>query len=155
MLRIGSTVLRAATVLPQMRAADSRIKPVWSARQGGRQFNFSVRPYDTNTGVIAWQNTFDSGMWFDQAKTVTQGNRVYAAGQVGQMCTDACDYSLCVLDSESGKTLAQDYYDGGGDDFGFHLTASPLSVVAAGSSQNSKGNYDFLIRSYFAWNLFF
>jgi hypothetical protein len=115
-----------------------------------------VRAHDAKTGNVAWEQWFDTPAPINQGTSiVAQANRVYAAGQVGQQCTDECDYSLKVLDSSVGKVLAQDYYDNGGDDFGFWLAASPLSVVAAGSSQNANGDYDLLIRNYWTLLLIF
>jgi hypothetical protein len=115
-----------------------------------------VRAHNAKTGAVAWEQWFDTSAPINQGTAiVTLANRVFAAGQVGQYCTDECDYSLKVMDTTTGKVVAQDYYDGGGDDFGFYLAASPFSLVAAGSSQNTNGDYDFLIRSYLMLPLFF
>ena len=103
-----------------------------------------------------WEDWFDSSAPINQGTAIiAQANRVFVAGQVGQYCTDECDFSLKILDSTSRKVVAQDYYDGGGDDFGFFLAASPFTLVAAGSSQNLNGDYDFLIRSYFTLPFYF
>lgn len=98
-----------------------------------------VRAHDAETGKVSWEDWFDTSAPINQGTAiVAQGNRVFVAGQVGQEYTDVCDYSLKVLNSSTGKVLAEDYYDNGGDDFGFSLAASPLSVVAAGSVKTHK-----------------
>jgi PQQ-like domain len=144
--------------------ADSSADKVFVTGTGGPNCGFFtpghckwlVRAHDAKTGTVVWEDWFDTSAPINQGTAiVAQANRVYVAGQVGQDCTDVCDYSLKVLDSSTGKVVAQDYYDNGGDDFGFWLAASPFSLIAAGSSQNSKGDYDFLIRSYWTLPLFF
>ena len=143
--------------------ADASIDKVFVIGTGGPQCQFGpghckwlVRAHDASSGKVLWERWFDTSAPINQGTgLVAQLDRVYVAGQVGQYCTGRVRYSLKVLNSSNGDVVAQDYYDNGGDDFGFWLAASPISVVAAGSSQNVNGDYDFLIRFYWTLQILF
>lgn len=114
--------------------------------------NFVVRAYDAAGGGLLWMDQFDLYGGYDEALTiVAQAGTVFAAGSGWNGAGRKHDFLVRSYDA-TGWVLWTDAFDLAGEsDQAVALMVDGWQLFAVGRGTNAGGNYDVVVRAYWAW----
>ncbi len=132
---------------------DGRLLVGGRTAQANGTADWFVRAYDTQTGILLWQDVLDGGNFDHNVSLAIDGGRVYAAG----VTTDASivrHFTVRTYDAGTGAVLWQHRVPVGNQGFFFvtdvawQVAVRGRRVVAVGSVGDGSDNIRFVVRTY-------